>query len=246
MSAMATRANGVPMPNASDARALAGLAHLLADQTRAIICLLLLDDRAWTAGELARIAGVAPSTATVHLGLLVDGGLLVEERQGRHRYLRLAGPAAADLIEDLAGRAGAGAPASGSLRAVSASHALAGARTCYDHLAGRLGVALLDALCHQGVVDRQAGLSLTDSGVAWLSDLGIDVEAVQRSRRPVVRECLDWTERRHHLAGAVGAALCDHMLEQGWIQRTPRPRAVRVTERGADELRRRLALDVTA
>jgi DNA-binding transcriptional ArsR family regulator len=229
---------------AGDAQALARLAGLLADETRATMCLALLDGRAWTAGELARVARVAPSTATVHLGRLVAGGLLAEERQGRHRYLRLAGPDAAGLVEDLAGRAGVAAPATGSLRAVATSRALAHARTCYDHLAGRLGVSLLDALCDKGLLDRDSGLSLTLSGTAWLTELGIDVHQVRSGRRPVVRPCLDWTERRHHLAGAMGAALCDHMLEVGWIERTPRPRAIRVTEAGAVELRQRLSLEV--
>lgn len=232
-----------PSPTTVDAAAVARLAHLLADDTRVTMCLALLDGRAWTAGELARAAAVSPSTATVHLHQLVQGGLLAEERQGRHRYLRLAGPAAADLVEDLASRAQATlSVASGSLRAVSASNALAQARTCYDHLAGRLGVALLDAMCDKGFVDRDAGLSVTDAGVEWLTRLGIDVPTAQRSRRPVVRQCLDWTERRHHLAGSVGAAICDRMLANGWIERTPRPRAVRVTTTGAAELRAQLGL----
>jgi DNA-binding transcriptional ArsR family regulator len=231
-------------PAHTDARALARLAHLLADETRATICLALLDGRAWTSGELARAAGVAPSTASVHLSQLVEGGLLVEERQGRHRYLRLAGSDAAALVEELAGHAGAAARPTGSLRAVSASAALAQARTCYDHLAGHLGVALLDALCANGLVNRDAGLSLTGAGLAWLTDLGVDLQAARAGRRPVVRECLDWTERRHHLAGAVGAALCDTMLERRWIERTPRPRVIRVTETGTHELRERLSLDL--
>lgn len=226
-----------------DAAAVARLAHLLADDTRAAMCLALLDGRAWTAGELAREVGVSPSTATVHLDQLVQGGLLAEERQGRHRYLTLAGPAAADLVEDLAGRARAPLTvASGSLRAVSASHALAAARTCYDHLAGRLGVALLDALCHKGFIDRDAGLAVTPAGVEWLAGLGVDVSSLRGGRRPVVRQCLDWTERRHHLAGSVGAAMCDRMLARGWIERTPRPRAVRVTTTGTAELRAQLGL----
>jgi hypothetical protein len=130
----------------------------------------------------------------------------------------------------------------GSRRSVAAPAELAQARTCYDHLAGRLGVTLLDALCDKGYVDRGAGLSLTSRGIDWLTELGVDVQAMRRSRRPVVRECLDWTERRHHLAGVVGAALCDRMLDAGWIERTPRPRAIRVTETGAQELRQRLSL----
>jgi hypothetical protein len=130
----------------------------------------------------------------------------------------------------------------GSRRPVAAPAELARARTCYDHLAGRLGVSLLDALCDNGYVDRAAGLSFTSRGIDWLRKVGVDVQEMRRSRRPVVRECLDWTERRPHLAGAAGAALCDRMFDAGWIERTPRPRAVRVTEAGAVELRQRLSL----
>jgi DNA-binding transcriptional ArsR family regulator len=234
-----------PSPTAVDAAAVARLAHLLADDTRAAMCLALLDGRAWTAGELARATGVSASTASAHLDQLVVGGLLTEERQGRHRYLTLAGPGAADLVEDLAGRARAelrAAPA--SLRGVSAANALAEARTCHDHLAGRLGVALLDALCRNGFIDRDAGLAVTSRGLGWLADLGVDVTVMRGGRRPVVRQCLDWTERRHHLAGAVGAAICERMLAQGWIERTPRPRAVRVTTTGAAELRAQLGLSL--
>lgn len=232
-----------PTPTTVDAAAVARLAHLLADDTRAAMCLALLDGRAWTAGELARGAGVSPSTATVHLHQLVQGGLLTEERQGRHRYLTLAGPAAADLVEDLAGRARAEVRvAPGSLRAVSASNALAEARTCYDHLAGRLGVTLLDALCDNGFIDRDAGLAVTSRGLEWLAALGVDVVGLRGGRRPVVRQCLDWTERRHHLAGSVGAAVCERMFADGWIERTPRPRAVRVTPAGTAELRAQLGL----
>jgi hypothetical protein len=132
----------------------------------------------------------------------------------------------------------------GSRRSVAAPAELVRARTCYDHLAGRLGVALLDALCDKGYVDRAAGLSLTSRGTEWLTELGVDVEEMRRGRRPVVRQCLDWTERSPHLAGAAGAALCDRMFDAGWLERTPRPRAVRVTEAGALALRQRLSLEL--
>jgi hypothetical protein len=132
----------------------------------------------------------------------------------------------------------------GSRRPVAAPADLARARTCYDHLAGRFGVALLDALCDKAYVDRAAGLSLTSQGIDWLTEVGVDVHEVRRSRRPVVRECLDWTERRPHLAGAAAEALCDRMFDAGWIERTSRPRAVRVTQSGAVELRQRLALEL--
>jgi DNA-binding transcriptional ArsR family regulator len=216
----------------ADGRALAQLAALLADATRASFCLALLDGRAWTAGELARMAEVAPSTASAHLDQLVAGGLLAEERQGRHRYLRLAGPTAAQMIEDLAGHAAPAAAPTGSLRAVTARAGLAHARTCYDHLAGRLGVLLVDAMAARGLLEVQAGLALTGPGLRWLADLGIDVTALRSARRPMVRQCLDWTERRPHLAGSAGAAMCRRFLDSGWITRTGTARAVRVTPDG--------------
>ena len=229
-----------------DPGALARLAHLLADETRATFCLALLDGRAWTAGELARAAGVAASTASEHLDQLVAGGLLVEERQGRHRYLRLADAGTAALVEDLAAHVEPGRRLAGSLRVVSASAALAQGRTCYDHLAGRLGVALLDALCDKGFVSRRDGLSLTDDGRAWLAGLGVDLTALRGTRRPVVRACLDWTERRHHLAGAAGAALRDRLVERGWVEGTRRPRVVRLTAEGERALRDEVGLEVSA
>lgn len=214
---------------------MAELAALLADDTRAGICVALLDGRAWTAGELARRAGVAPSTASDHLTRLVRGGLLVEERQGRHRYLRLAGPSVAQLIEDLAGHAPTPPAPAGSLRAANANSALAYARTCYDHLAGRLGVLMYDALLADGRLDRSSGLALTSEGWAWAAELGVPVHALRTARRPVVRDCLDWTERRPHLAGALGAALCRCFTDRGWI--TPGAgRAVRLTPTGRTAL----------
>ncbi|MEV1320743.1 winged helix-turn-helix domain-containing protein [Micromonospora arborensis] len=223
------------MSGGTEGRGMAELAALLADDTRAGICVALLDGRAWTAGELARRAGVAPSTASDHLTRLVRGGLLVEERQGRHRYLRLAGPSVAQLIEDLAGHAPTPPAPAGSLRAANANSALAYARTCYDHLAGRLGVLMYDALLADGRLDRSSGLALTSEGWAWAAELGVPVHALRTARRPVVRDCLDWTERRPHLAGALGAALCRCFTDRGWI--TPGAgRAVRLTPTGRTAL----------
>ncbi|MBQ0901206.1 helix-turn-helix transcriptional regulator [Micromonospora sp. U21] len=223
------------MSAVTEGRGLAELAALLADGTRAGICLALLDGRAWTAGELARRAGVAPSTASDHLTRLVRGGLLVEERQGRHRYLRLAGPSVAQLIESLAGHAPAAPAPTGSLRATIAGAALAYARTCYDHLAGRLGVLMYDALLDDGRLDRASGLTLTPDGWAWAAGLGVPVDVLRSARRPVVRDCLDWTERRPHLAGALGAALCRRFAELGWTTRST-GRAVRLTPTGRPAL----------
>lgn len=145
------------------------VAKLLADDTRAAICLALMDGRAWTAGELARHAGVAASTATEHLSKLVDGGLLLEERQGRHRYVRLAGADVAKLIEDMTLFMAKPAPVQSSLRAHRASKALAYARTCYDHMAGHLGVAITGSLIQRGLLD-DLELTLTEQGRSWFAD----------------------------------------------------------------------------
>jgi DNA-binding transcriptional ArsR family regulator len=217
---------------------LAGLARLLADRTRASFCLALLDGRAWTAAELARHAGVAASTATGHLNLMVAGGLLAEEHQGRHRYVRLASTEAADLIENLAEFAPQRAAAPRSLSVATRNQALARARTCYDHLAGALGVAITQAMTVRGLLDWEPGLALTSGGADWLASLGVKVQPA--ARRPLVRPCLDWTERRPHLAGAAGAALCAHAFDNGWITRIGSGRAVALTPAGRTALEHHL------
>ncbi|WP_369238975.1 ArsR/SmtB family transcription factor [Streptomyces sp. R21] len=233
-------------PKDPAAPGLAALAGLIADETRAAFLLALLDGRAWTAGELARSAGVAPSTASEHLGKLVAGGLLTEERQGRHRYVRLAGTRVAQLVEDLAAQVAptaAGRPR--TLRASTAGSAMARGRTCYDHLAGRLGIAVTDALTGRGLLRTQkegaAGFVLTDAGVRWFADAGIGLE--RAGRRPLARACLDWTERRPHLAGIAGAALCRHALDAGWCVRIGSERAVKVTGEGERALAELLGIE---
>ncbi|MEW1698792.1 ArsR/SmtB family transcription factor [Streptomyces sp. NPDC093249] len=214
---------------------LAALAALFADETRAAFLLALLDGRAWTAGELARHAGVAPSTTSEHLGRLVGGGVLTEERQGRHRYVRLADPGVAHLVEDLAARSEpAVPPPPRSLRAANAGRAMARGRTCYDHLAGRLGITITEAMTGRGLLRQDTGFALTDRGLAWYDGLGVPLTG--RGRRPLARGCLDWTERRPHLAGLAGAALCAHALDAGWCVRIGSERAVRVTEEGEQAL----------
>ena len=210
---------------------LARLAALFADSTRASFLITLLDGRARTASELARIAGVAPSTASDHLTQLVAGGLLAEERQGRCRYVRLSGHRTAHLVEEMQSLA-APARTGLTLHENTAYTAMARARTCYDHVAGRLGVQLADALDASGLVDRSGGPALTDTGLAWLGELGADVPALQRAQRPMLRDCLDWTERRRHLAGSAGAAMCTYFFGAGWIERIGTQRAVRVTSKG--------------
>ncbi|MFD5132718.1 ArsR/SmtB family transcription factor [Streptomyces olindensis] len=228
------------------ATALARLAGLIADETRAMCLLALLDGRAWTAGELARHAGVAASTLSEHLGRLVAGGLLAEERQGRHRYVRLADARVAQLVEDLAAQVGPAdrAVRPRSLRESSAGSAMARGRTCYDHLAGRLGITVTDALTARGLLEQETGFALTDAGLAWFEAAGIGLE--RRGRRPLARACLDWTERRPHLAGVAGAALCRHALDAGWCVRIGSERAVKVTATGERALFDLLGVDAAA
>ncbi|NYH55342.1 DNA-binding transcriptional ArsR family regulator [Nocardiopsis arvandica] len=232
--------------HAPDGDRLAALAALLADPTRAQMCLALLDGRAWTAGELARHTGVGASTASDHLSRLVGGGLLAQERQGRHRYVRLADTKAAHLVETLAAQAGP-APAGErprSLRTTSADRALARARTCYDHLAGRLGCAVTEAMTHRGLLRQDTGFALTDAGLAWFAEQRIPLP--RTGRRPLVRACLDFTERRPHLAGAAGAALCRHALERKWCVPAGTGRALKVTDHGEHLWREALGIDAAA
>ncbi|WP_406417983.1 winged helix-turn-helix domain-containing protein [Streptomyces sp. NBC_00873] len=229
-------------PHDPAAPRLAAFAALLADETRASFCLALLDGRAWTAGELARYASVAPSTASEHLGKLIAGGLLTEERQGRHRYLRLADERTAHLVEDLAAQAAPGdEERPRTLRAASTSSALARGRTCYDHLAGRIGIAIADAMTARGLLRQDTGFALTDAGLGWFGELGIGLDT--GTRRPLVRGCLDWTERRQHLAGTAGAALCRHALDTGWCVRIGSGRAVKATADGERALHELLGIE---
>ncbi|WP_329430252.1 hypothetical protein OG339_19130 [Streptosporangium sp. NBC_01495] len=159
--------------------------------------------------------------------------------------MRLAGPRVAQLIEDLAAHAAHAAHGAGArpatLRAASAARALAGARTCYDHLAGRLGVTITDALTARGLLRQDAGFALSDEGLSWFAvELGAPLPAA--GRRPVARPCLDWTERRHHLAGSAGAVLCATALERGWVGRIGSGRALSVTRAGHEALERLLGL----
>jgi DNA-binding transcriptional ArsR family regulator len=205
---------------------LADVAAVLADPSRATMCLALIDGRAWTVGELAKAAGVAPSTASEHVGVLAKAGFVRTLKQGRHRYVRLEGPDVAELIEKLSQYSGPERPK--SLRASVRARRLAAARTCYDHLAGRLGVAIRDGMLATGLLDDTDGLHITRHGRTVLAELGVELAVeLNRTRRPVVKDCLDWTERREHLSGAMPAALLDRALAAGWLVRDP-TRAIRV------------------
>jgi DNA-binding transcriptional ArsR family regulator len=226
----------------------AQVAALAGDPARAGMLHALMDGRALTASELARVAGIAPQTASGHLSRMTTIGLLSIEKQGRHRYHRLASPAVAQMIESIMQVASNLAPARTHLSVGPRDAAMRSARTCYDHLAGRLGVALADAMIAGGYAELSSDAGIvTASGVAFLGRVGLDVEGLlarrgKRSARVLCRWCLDWSERRPHLAGAVGAALCTHSFEQGWIRRMSGTRAVAITPKGQHLFREQFGL----
>jgi DNA-binding transcriptional ArsR family regulator len=216
----------------------AQVASLAGDPARAGMLHALMDGRALTASELAYVAHITPQTASGHLARMTAVGLLRVEKQGRHRYHRLASPAVAQMIEIIMQVASGLEPARPSLSVGPKDVALRTARTCYDHLAGRLGVALADALVAGGYAELASDAGeVTGAGLALLARIGIDVDAllVRRGKRPariLCRPCLDWSERRPHLAGAVGAALCTYSLGEGWVRRIRDTRAVAITPKG--------------
>ena len=215
---------------------IARVAALIGDSARADILTALMADRALTATELAGIAGVTKQTASTHLAKLVDARLIEVEKQGRHRYFRLAGRDVAQLLESLMGvafRTGAV-----RLRSSPREPALRKARVCYDHLAGELAVAAFEAMMARGwFFGHVDEVSLSDAGWDALAGLGIDVSTLQSARRPACRMCLDWGERRHHLAGSVGAAILRHVIDAGWARRTANSRIVVFDPRGEQAFR---------
>jgi DNA-binding transcriptional ArsR family regulator len=271
-------------------------AALIAEPTRAAMITALLDDRPLAAGELARLAGVSPATASAHLARLLNGGLVTMIKQGRHRYYHLAGPEVAAAMEALAHLSNGTPVQVRSLRESQDAAALAEARTCYDHLAGRAGVALLEALLARRILApalgggqlaacgpngaahpenggpaanghagngytangapdsagpgyegrharaapqapiRPEAFVVTADGMATLTSFGLNIGALERTRRRFAGACLDWTERKPHLNGALGAAMTARLLGLGWIERGSRRRAVRVTAAGREGL----------
>jgi DNA-binding transcriptional ArsR family regulator len=225
---------------------LSAVARLLADAGRCRMLLALDDGRALPAGRLAAEAGVSAATASSHLGRLVDAGILTVEPYGRHRYYRLSGPEVGRVLEALATLAPAGEVR--SLREDTRARALRDARTCYDHIAGRLGVAIMRSLLDRGLIDgadgefhpgrggadrlsapgREVDYELTAGGAEFLDRFGVSIPP----RRPVIRYCVDWSEQAHHLAGGVGRGMLDRMLELGWVSRRDDGRALDISEAG--------------
>lgn len=220
---------------------LARVARLLGDPTRARMVSRLMEGRALTAGEFAADAGVNPQTASGHLSQLVEGGLLRVEVQGRHRCARLASAEVARVVEALGGVGSL----STSLKAaeVTTPEPLRFARTCYDHLAGRMAVDLADALERRGCLALTDEVwEVTESGALFFARVGVDLAALSQRRRALVRRCLDWSERRPHLAGALGAALLQRMFALKWIARRKEHRGLRITVEGQRALSDELGL----
>jgi len=210
---------------------LAELAGLIADPGRARILSRLMDGRAQTASELALLAGVTPQTASWHLSRLVQRALLKVERRGPRRLYRLATPLVAQMLEGMMTVAVTGPQASRPSARIDDQ--MRRARTCYDHLAGELGVAVTDALRERGylVLEQDAG-ELTAAGLAFLGGLGLDLRSPVRRRRALCRPCLDWSERLPHLAGRAGASIADLAFQRDWIRRRPQGRSVEITAAG--------------
>ena len=213
---------------------MAAVAQLFADRTRAAVVAALLDGRALTAGELARAAEVSAPTVSAHLSRLLAAGLVAVETQGRHRYYRLADERAARAFEALAALAPV-RPVH-SLRQSRVAAELAWARTCYDHLAGAVAVSLADTLLQRQVLTEARSRYQLGPQSHVLEGFGLDLGDLSNSRRSFAHPCLDWSERRHHIAGALGAGLLSHMATLGWVSRRPATRAVVVNDKGRQGL----------
>ena len=214
---------------------IVNIAALIGDHARANMLTALMGGKALTATELAAEAMITKQTASSHLGKMMDAKLIAVETQGRHRYFRLAAPDVATLLENLMGvaqRTGAT-----RVRPGPREPAMRKARVCYDHLAGDLGVAVYDALVRQRIIrldnsTEEGSLILTKKGDSFLDSLGIDRHAQKNSRRPVCRPCLDWSVRRHHLAGRLGKALLDHCYSKKWAKQIEGTRVVQFSHTG--------------
>lgn len=218
----------------------AGVAKLIGEPARAQMLIALLGGRAMTATELAHGANVSPQTASSHLSQMLDGQLLALEKQGRHRYYRLASREVAAALEALM-----------SVRSEqvttrnSSPEPIHLARSCYDHVAGRVGVALADALQTKGwLVATETTYEVTAEGETGFTAFDIDLAALRKQRRHFARPCLDWTERRPHVAGALGAALMVQLLERRWLKKDPRERVLHLTRAGQEGLERVLGVKV--
>lgn len=221
-------------------------AQLIADPTRARMLAALVDGRALPAGELAYAANVSAQTASSHLAKLRTGGLLTVEKEGRHHYFRLSGPPVAEALERLSTLGNSPPPRRKPLN--PQAQRLRFARTCYDHLAGQLGVAVAQGLQTNGFLIAAADkrFEISAAGHDWFASIGLEMTALRPTRKGLARQCLDWTERLHHLAGPLGVALLERLCADGWLRRSRESRAVFLTPRGHVELKRQLGVDANA
>ena len=222
---------------------IARVASLIGDPTRTEVLSALMGGKALTATELADIAGVTRQTISAHLAKLMDGQLITMESQGRHRYFRLADDDVAQLLESMMGLAYITGAV--RLRGSPRDPAMRKARVCYDHLAGELSVQIYGRLVEQGALALEAnGIALTNAGQQFFNDHGIDTTLLQARRRALCRNCLDWSERRHHLAGALGAAILDHALAQRWCVRKNNSRILIFGHAGELAIRKMFSLTI--
>jgi len=225
---------------------LAEIGALIGDPARANMLAALADGRALTASELSYIARVTPQTTSGHLAKLLAANLLALAKQGRPRYYRLASPLVAEMLESIMAVAAVQLPPRRGLPS-RLDQEMRTARTCYDHLAGRLGVGLAEALGARGqIILTEDGGEVTEAGMRFLGGFGADLAPLKGSRRPFCRPCLDWSERRWHIAGMVGAALCRRCLELGWIERRSDSRAVAITAAGRQGFAETFGLSLAA
>ena len=226
------------MNNTYEAPNIAVIANLIGDNARAKMLTALLGGKALTATELALEADITSQTASTHLAKLVDGRLLQVRKQGRHKYFQLMNAAIAQLLESLLNISAD----------LSQNQVLTGpsdirlkqARICYDHLAGELGVDIYDALTQQAyIIDNGNDTSLTELGKAFFSSIGFDFSQVKQSKRPICKSCLDWSERRNHLAGILGQWLLDDMLNKGWIERELDSRVINISHTSLIKIKKR-------
>ncbi|MEV5114435.1 ArsR/SmtB family transcription factor [Peribacillus frigoritolerans] len=219
------------------------IASLLGETSRATILASLLDGRFHTAGELALLAAITPQTASFHLSKLVEGNLVIVEKHGRHRYYQLANGEIAHILESFL--AISPPPEVRSLKQSSQVKMLQEARTCYDHLAGKLGVQLTESMLKAGYLKKEEReFTVTPKGDHFFSEFGIDLLDLRRKRRSFSHSCLDWSERHHHLGGALGNGLLTHFFDLGWIVRVPSIRAVKVTPKGKEGFKEVFCIEV--
>ncbi|MBF4492806.1 winged helix-turn-helix transcriptional regulator [Flavobacterium sp. MR2016-29] len=218
-------------------------ASLIGDPTRALILWTLLDGRAFTATELAVSANTSPQNISMHLGKLLDADLLCVEKQGRHKYYRFSNKEVAYALEAMASLVPK--PKVSVENKTENYPPIKFCRTCYDHLAGKIGVALTDSLLEQKIiVEKNNAFEISFEGEKWFSNFGINLEEAQKQKRIFLKPCLDWSERRNHLAGSVGALLLNKMISEDWLRKTKNSRAIIVTAKGEKELLRHFKIVV--